>query len=333
MGYIKFALAAAFAAGTLMFPGCALAAAARAMEVWINSVAPALFPFAAVMPYLTSPQARNVYDKLLGWLTRRIFNLPGRCASAIVTGMFAGSPGGALAAARVAAAEGLSPGQAARLAAVACGVGPVYIVSGIGTALMGSTEEGWRLAISQWAALFIVGIVFSRCWKNEKYEKAGFSEPQAERPVQAAVMAVLRVCGYMVMFSVGLALFEELTGAELWQAALIADLPSGAADAVAGNGGGAAIAAGVGFGGVCIAAQNMSFLKSVGVTWRRYILQKAATAAVCAGIYILQGEWSICGVRLPEGYEFEVVLVLVVLIMIPVTIGFFRLKDDVYTES
>jgi hypothetical protein len=333
MGYIKFALAAAFAAGTLMFPGSALGAAARAMAVWISAVAPALFPFAAVMPYLTSPQARNVYDRMFGWLVRRLLNLPGRCASAVVTGMFAGSPGGALATARVAAAEGLSPGQAARLAAVACGVGPIYIVSGIGVALMGSAEEGWRLAISQWAAQLIVGIVFSRCWKDGEQGKSEFHEPRDERPIQAAIMAVLRVCGYMVLFSVGLALFEKLTGLELWQISLIADLPSGVADAIASNGSRIAIAAGIGFGGVCIAAQNMSVLANVGVTWQRYILLKSAVAVLCAGVYAVQVESHAIGLVLPAGREFEIVLLLVILLMIPVTIAFFRHKSRVYTES
>lgn len=328
MGYIRFALALAFAAGTLMFPERALAAALKSMTLWLNSVAPALFPFAAVMPYITSPQARYIYDKLLGWLVRRLFRLPGSCASAIVTGFFAGSPGGALATARVAVAEGLSAGQAARLAGIACGVGPIYIVSGVGAALMGATEEGWRLAVAQWLALAATGALFSRLWNDGSAGKMPFSEPPAENPIQASVMAVLRVCGYMTLFSVGIAMAECFAGRELWQISLIADLPSGVAVAIEKNMQGSAIAACISFGGLCIAAQNMSILSKVGVTWKRYLLQKIATAALSAGIYELCGTGAIRA-SIAQGGEFEAALLVMTAIMLPITAAFLMRKKRI----
>ena len=86
-GYWKAALAAVYVAGLMAFPDAALAAARGAMGNWAASVAPALFPFAAVLPFLTCKEAREIYDRLLGWLLRGVFRLPGSCASALVTGL------------------------------------------------------------------------------------------------------------------------------------------------------------------------------------------------------------------------------------------------------
>lgn len=335
MGYLKFALALGFAAGVLAFPGRALDAALRAMEIWYRSVAPALFPFAAVMPYLTSAQARAVYDKLLGAPTRRLFCLPGRCASAIVTGLFAGSPGGALAVARVAAAEGLDPGRAARLAGIACAMGPVYIVSAVGVALMGSPEEGWRLAVSQLMALFITGVAFSRAWQSAaRLKPAPESAPaEGERPILAAALAMLRVCGYMIVFSVGCAIFEELARVSILPLALAADLTSALPDAVVKGAPGELMAAAIGFGGICIMAQNMSVLAPVGVTWPRMLAQKAMSAAMCALIYRLSGYVSLNGVAIPADGAFEAALMLLAAVMLPCIAGFVGRKKDLYTNS
>ena len=164
--YGRFVLAAVFALGLLAFPAQALYATRAAIANWGLVVAPALFPFMVVLPYLTCHEACVVYQKVFGALSRRAFALPGTAASAIVTGLAAGSPAGAMAVARVARREGMTTGEAARMAGIACGLGPIYIVSGMGVALSGSAAEGWRLAISQFVALILTGVLFRAMWKT-----------------------------------------------------------------------------------------------------------------------------------------------------------------------
>lgn len=330
MGYLKFSLAAAFAAGLLMFPAQALNAAQNAMEMWYRSVAPALFPFAALMPYLTSSEARYIYDKILGWFVNRAFRLPGRCASAFVTGLFSGSPGGAMAAARVAAAERLSPGQAARLAGVCCGMSPVYLVSSLGTVILGSPEAGWKLAIAQWISHIMVGIGFSGCWRDEKPETVAQYNDAGAGSVASAAAAVIKVCGYMVLFSVGRTIAGEITGLDLDAAGIFLDLPGGAFNM---RNNIRIFAPAVGFGGVCIAAQNMSVLKKAGVTWGRYLLQKAAAAVLCTGIYGAMEKMRGFRILMPQDRYFEVILLLLMLTAIPVAGVFFLRKRHGATDS
>ena len=77
----------ALAALLLSAPQAAALGAARAMAQWYASVAPALFPFLALMPLLTCDEAATVYELLLGRAMRALFDLPGSTAPALAVGM------------------------------------------------------------------------------------------------------------------------------------------------------------------------------------------------------------------------------------------------------
>lgn len=321
--YYRFVFAALFALGLLAFPARALFAAQSAIANWGLSVAPALFPFMVVLPFLTSREACRVYDKIFGRLSRFAFALPGTTASAIVTGLCAGSPAGAMAVARVARREGLSPGEAARMAGIACGVGPIYVISGVGVALAGSAAEGWRLASSQLAALLLTGLLFRGAWRGDRRltpipDDADFDE----RPISRGVLSILKVGGYMTMFAVGIALLDAVFGGWFDNASLLLDLPTGAAYAACVGLPLFWLAPAIGFGGLCIAAQNMGVLKSVGVTWPMYLVQKAAAAVLTAGLYLAQSALSRGALPAWAGGDaFEAASAGVFLLMLPVALA------------
>lgn len=263
----------------MMWPDTALEAAQGAMYTWVKSVAPALFPFLTLLPALTSPAAREMYERALGWAMRPLFGLSGRAAPALLIGLMAGSPAGARAAARV--ADGLDARQARRLGLMCAGVSPMYLIGGVGAALLGEARVGVHLALSQAAAQLLLGALL----RGGRGGAVASVDPAAdeEKPVRAAVAAVLQVCGYMVLFSVGAALVARLAGRTAGDAALyVLDMPSGLARA--GERGAALwmVAAIAGFGGVCIGAQNMAHLRQLGVRWRDYLAARGFVAAVCA---------------------------------------------------
>ena len=286
-GYWKTAMAAAFAAGLLMMPRQAADAARAAMETWARFVLPAAFPFAAVMPFLTCDQARAVYDRLLGGAVRKLFDLPGGCASAIVAGMLAGSPVGAMAVAKVAREERLTAGQTARLAGIACGVSPAYVISSLGALLSGSAQTGWRLELAQILSMLVTGMLFRNRWRGEEDRNEILLIYKEETPVAAAVSAMLRVCGYMILFSAGLEMTSCLLGEPVRWLALVLDLPSGMTYAAQRNLPTVCVAGMLGFGGLCIAVQCMRILQNCGVRWTRFLFQKMTAGILCAVFYIL----------------------------------------------
>ena len=149
---LKWLAGLAMAALLLMSPEAAVNGAREAMAQWVYAVAPALFPFMALLPLLTCEAALEVYERLLGGLTRRLYDLPGGAAPALAVGMLAGSPAGCAAVKRVAARTPMTRGQARRLAVACCGLSPAFLITGIGAALLGDVGCGHILLRSQIAA-------------------------------------------------------------------------------------------------------------------------------------------------------------------------------------
>ena len=265
----------------LLWPADALSAAQGAMRTWAGSVGPSLFPFLALLPALTSPAARCAYARALGWLMRPLFRLPGSAAPALLIGLLAGSPAGALAVERV--AEGMPRGEARRLGLMCAGVSPVYLVGGVGAALFGAVEMGLWLALAQAAGQLLLGLLLRGRFAEDAEPLPALPVREREAPVRAAVGSVLQVCGYMALFSVAAAMAAKLLGGAAGDVLLyIADMPSGLAR-VAQRGLPWALAGAVaGFGGLCIAAQNMAVLRPLGVRWRDCLAARGFVAAVCA---------------------------------------------------
>ena len=265
----------------LTWPAEALSAAQGAMRTWAGSVGPSLFPFLALLPMLTAPAARRVYARVLGWLMRPLFRLPGSAAPALLIGLLAGSPAGALAVERV--SEGMPRGEARRLGLMCAGVSPVYLVGGVGAALFGSAAMGLWLALAQAAGQLLLGVALRGRFAADAETLPALPEREREAPVRAAVGSVLQVCGYMALFSVAAAMAAKLLGGAAGDVLLyIADMPSGLARAAQMGAPWALAGAVAGFGGLCIAAQNMAVLCPLGVRWRDYLAARGFVAAVCA---------------------------------------------------
>ena len=68
-------------------PQLCVDAAQRAMCMWFESVAPALFPFLALMPLITGDTACAAYNRLFR-RAMRLFDLPGSAAPAEARAMW-----------------------------------------------------------------------------------------------------------------------------------------------------------------------------------------------------------------------------------------------------
>ena len=288
MKRVKFWGAILILAGILVRPEAAVAGAQRAMRLWYSSVAPAMFPFLALLPVLTGPDACAAYDAAFSRIMRPLFKLPGAAAPALVIGMISGSPGGALAVRRVAAEAGLHGSEARRVALALTGLSPAYLILGVGQGLYGSIALGVRLAIIQILVQLCL-LFLLRGFKGSDGDKI-ISFPQNERsrgPIQSAVESVLSVCGYMVLFSsmccVAASFVGETAGTALL---LVSDLPSGVAGLAGREISGKMLIQGaaIGFGGLCIAAQNLDALRPLGVNAGEYFTIRGIAAAIFAGL-------------------------------------------------
>ena len=270
----------------LTFPETALNAALSAAHTWYYSVAPALFPFMALMPMLTCAESVRVWERLFGRFMRPLLNLPGAAAPALVIAMTAGSPAGAHAAVRICASAGMTSGQLERILICACGFSPAFLVSGIGAAMLGSPAGGRLLLRAQ---------LFSQCAMLLLTRNAppGAPLPPAEEqekpePVRAAVNNVLAVCGYMALFAAAAAVAARILKRRNAGLAVLCllDVPSAARAltelSVHNETKLLLLAALTGWGGGCIAAQNLAACKNMGVRVGKYVSSRLAHALLSA---------------------------------------------------
>ena len=282
----KLILTTCILAAILLRPEESVAGGQRAMLLWCASVAPSLFPFLALMPVLTGGEACRAYRRVFAGVMGKLFGLPGDAAPAVVIGMVAGSPGGAIAVRRIAGEAGMSRNDAQRLALSICGLSPAYLVLGVGHGIYGSAALGWKLAGIQLAIQ--LGLLIA-------LRKARFAEDEACAPqmeaagsgMRGAVESVLVICGYMVLFgavsNVAASFLGRIPGAMLL---LALDLPGGLG-ALPALGMAAEIpmaCAAIGFGGLCIAAQNLDILREIGVRARDYLCIRGISAGIFAAL-------------------------------------------------
>ncbi len=257
-------------------PQLCVDAAQRAMRMWFEAVAPALFPFLALMPLITGDVACAAYNRMFRG-AMRLFDLSGSAAPAVAIGMIAGSPGGAIAARRIAANAGLNMGSLRRLLPAITGVSPAFLI-GMGNAYLGGARIGARLAIVQAAAQLIMLLLMRFCTEDDPRPVAALPNNDTGA-VRGAVEAILVVCGYMVVFAVAsnaliggtpLIAFIDLPGGF----SLIADWNIGLKPML--------IGAAAGFAGICICAQNVRALAGCGVGWRDVLICRGVCACLCA---------------------------------------------------
>lgn len=286
MKWVKFIGAAFVFVLILLKPEQAVMNAQRAMSVWYSSVAPAIFPFLALMPLLSSKEACKAYEKLFSRCMRPLFRLPGSAAPAVLIGMIAGSPAGAVALRNIASNSNLSCSEARRIALAVGGVSPAYLIMGVGQRIHGSMKLGIRLAAAQIVIQLVLLAALPRLYKDNDVG-AAFNDHDYERrnPITAAVENILCICGYMVFYSVVAGTIAAIIGKDISRIILLMmDLPSGLEGLVTSklplkimiqN-------AAVGFTGFCIIFQNMNVLNELNIKLRSYIGMRTVFAVMMA---------------------------------------------------
>lgn len=322
-------MAVAGCVALLMYPETALNAAREAMYVWYASVAPAMFPFMALMPMLTCGAAARTWERMLGRWTQRLFRLPGSAAPAVLVGLIAGSPAGAHAALR---SSDLSREQRGRLVCCVSGLSPAFLITGVGAGMLGSAADGHVLFRAQLAAQLTL-LLLTR-WMPTGVPENPTQEQTDVEPVRNAVAAVLNVCGYMMLFNVAAAIIAAASRSESagLAARCLLDLPN-AARAVANlpiirEEKIIALAALTGFGGSCITAQNLAAAGKA-CSAGKYLAARACHAALNASFAVLQLRLDpkIRNISLPP-MEFSALIA--VFLLIPALIS---LKKDLFLNK
>lgn len=274
------------------------------MALWAESVAPSLFPFMALLPALTDEEALKVYERLFAKAMKKLFHVSGACAAPCLVGLMAGSPAGSIATLRAYQAGAISRRDARVLSALSTGVGPVFILSSVGEGMMKNISQGIKILVCVWISSFLTALLVSFVRKDG--DEAFFEGEISVRPpgaIKEAVLGILTVGGYMTVFRVFAGGLPEIIYSFF-------EVSGGCSFAAEKNNFLLACAV-VGFGGVCLFAQNASSLKQTGVCiWELFAI-KAATCAMCTFLGFLLPDFANFNVRFaPDAYTLSCALAL-----------------------
>lgn len=258
------------------------------MQLAIGSVIPSLFVFSVTADLIIRLEALRPASGLLSPLFRRILHLPPDVASAFLLGAAGGYPVGAQTVVALYEAGRLTRREAEYALGFSNNCGAAYLIAVVGPQLGLTTAKSvWLFGLHLLAALLTAVLLRPLAMRGETAsEHQSLIPTTANRESLAALLtgavgraslAMLRLCGWICLFSVATALAERVhAGAAVG----LLELSSGVA--ALGRNGLAAGAFLTGFGGLCVACQAASFAAPQHLRMRWYWVGKLLQAFLSA---------------------------------------------------
>lgn len=279
-----FLLLVLFAAVFLSSPARFGQSVLNGLMLWLTAIVPTALPLLVVLSLMVRSPAFLSLTRRLSPFAEKLFRIPGAGAGAMLLSLLSGYPAGARTVAELASDERLKKGDVFDTACLASTSGPAFCL-GAAAAMFGSPAAGIVLFGSHLLAVWSAGFLLPRLTRH-KAEPAPPPLPKAREPFSAllisAVQAVLSVgalialffCIKEMLFSIlpplsgyGEGVLSGLLEVTAGVSAL-ANLKTPLSVALA--------AAEVSFGGLCVNAQQLSFLAGTGVKMLPFLLVKCA---------------------------------------------------------
>ena len=210
---LRYALPLALLAALLLSPGAASEGCRTALSVCARLIIPSLFPFFVLSAYCSALGLPGVLGRLLTPFAMHLYGISGPGASALLMGLTGGYPTGAAYIAQMEKSGAVTTAEAERLLAFCNNSGPAFLVGAVGIGIFHSSAAGLLLYAVHALAALLTGLFFRRrrCFDAEGPVFLDSADPAAalSQAVRSSVAAVLNVCGFVVCFSVLLAVLDS----------------------------------------------------------------------------------------------------------------------------
>ena len=196
----------------IVSPHVCMNAGRAAAELCLDSVIPSLFPFFVCSGLFVALGLAGKAGKYLSVVMRPLFNVPGAGAAALILGIVSGYPTGAVCAASLYGAGECTKTEAERLCAFCNNSGPLFIMGVVACGILHTPQAGKLLYISHILSALLCGL----CFRFYKYSErknhislppsggAGGAKGVSHlgEVIDTSVITMLRVCSYVILFSV-----------------------------------------------------------------------------------------------------------------------------------
>lgn len=304
--------------GLVLYPNEVSAAVQKGLLLCGNVIIPALFPFFILTSLVISLGLAGALGRLLEPVMRPLFHLSGACAAPLALGFVGGYPIGARAALTLYQSGQCSQTEAERLLAFCNNSGPAFILGVVGAGVFADSRVGLLLCLTHAASSLCVGLLFRFYHGNEKINRAVHIQTPiaATRFSTAFTQAVkdglnssLNICAFVICFTVilrlatlsglipalaeGIArLLAPLGMTRGWAEKLLTgvlELSSGVTSLTTGPLAGRLSLAAflLGWAGLSVHCQVLSFLGSSGLSPRTYLVGKLLHGLISAALTAL----------------------------------------------
>ena len=296
------------------------AACAEGIALWAKVVLPALLPFLVLTAWIARSGMADGLGRKLSPLLRRC-GLPAASAGAFLLSIVSGYPVGSRVVADLQRRGEIGRADAEKLSILCSTSGPMFILGSVGNAMFGGGKAGAVLLTAHLFGVLAVALPVLLFRKRsaaaepspspaaQRSAARAIRAPQARAPsdtlgetVREAVLSVLCVGGFIALANVALCAAEDLLllapphalaelclrpfGAQACAEGIVYGLieaTRGCAALAAADAAGLPFAAfAITFGGASILAQQLAFLRPVGVRAGRFIAVKAAQGCAAA---------------------------------------------------
>ena len=300
-------------AGLVAAPGEAITGAKDGLTLCFNVIVPSLFPFFVLSSLVVDLGLAAYLGRALEGLMRPLFRVSGSCAAAVALGFIGGYPVGARTALQLFQQGLCTKTEAERLLSFCNNSGPAFILGVVGAGVFGDSRVGLLLYLTHALASLIVGLLF-RFYGGRDARQS--SRSSRAKPIHAvtvpaaftgavtrSLQSTLNICAFVVFFSVVLQLLTAygvftalarllaLAGFQAeWARRLVAGLLelSSGVSSLRGEAqlmGRVSMAAFMlGWAGLSVHCQVLSFLVDSGLSARTYLAGKLCHGLIAAGL-------------------------------------------------
>ncbi len=301
--------------GLILNPATMVESAREGVELSFNVLLPSLFPFFVISSLTVELGLADRLGRLASPIMGPLFNVNGSCASALVLGLIGGYPVGAKTVIGLYKSGKCTKAEAERMLAFSNNSGPAFILGVVGAGIFSSGAVGLALYLIHIVSSLVVGLIFRGYGPSAPYVRARREARQEHaalpaafvRSVSSSFTSTLGICGFVIFFTVLIRLLllsgvmETLAGVlggvfnfagldEEWALRLLTglvELTSGVWSLRGAQGltASAAMAAFMlGWAGLSVHCQVLSFIGETGLGVRSYIMGKLLHGLISAGL-------------------------------------------------
>ena len=198
--------------GLVTQPMVTVNSAKEGLELCFNVIVPTLFPFFVLSSMLIELGIVRYLGKFFEKVMRPLFNLNGACAAAFALGFVGGYPTGARTAISIYEKGMCSKTEAERMLGFCNNSGPAFILGVVGAGIFSSGSAGVMLYLTHMLASATVGIIFRFYKRRDRstgkksliaFESVSFTEAFTTS-VKSGLTATLNICAFVVFFTVSI---------------------------------------------------------------------------------------------------------------------------------